>query len=96
MFDINASISMGKVGVYTTDGGGHSIERVAQMAADKIVYISDDAPLPIRDQAQSFKNSIKEILIVYMKEAVEQDRATICTKLRQSGYSELANHLRSL
>ena len=96
MLNIDASISMGNVEVFTSDNGGHSIGQVAQMAANKIIYISKDAPPPIRDQAQSFKDSLREILITYMKMAVDQDRATLCAKLRQNGHSELADNLRSL
>ena len=96
MFDISSSASVGNIEVLTTDNKGHSIEEVAQMAADRILYIADEAPPPIRDQAIAFKNSLKQTLIYYMQQAVEQDRATICAKLRQNGYSDLADNLRSL
>ena len=96
MFDISSSVSVRNIEVLTTDNKGHSIEEVAQMAADRILYIADEAPPPIRDQAIAFKNSLKQTLIYYMQQAVEQDRATICAKLRQNGYSDLADNLRSL
>ena len=96
MFDISASISVGNIEVLTTDNKGHSIEEVAQMAADRILYVADEAPPPIRDQAMAFKDTLKQTLIYYMRQAVEQDRATICAKLRQNGYSDLADNLRSL
>jgi len=96
MFDVSSSVSVGNVDVLTTDNKGHSIEEVAQMAANRILYIADEAPPPIRDQAQAFKDTLKQTLIYYIQQAVEQDRATICAKLRQGGYSELADNLRSL
>ena len=96
MLDVSASISVGNIEVLTTDNKGHSIEEVAQMAADRILYIADEAPPPIRDQAIAFKDTLKQTLIYYMRQAVEQDRATICAKLRQNGYSDLADNLRSL
>ena len=96
MFDISSSVSVRNIEVLTTDNKGHSIEEVAQMAADRILYIADEAPPPIRDQAQSFKDTLKQTLVYYMRQAVEQDRATICAKLRQNGYSDLADNLRSL
>ena len=96
MFDISSSVSVGNIEILTTDNRGHSIEEVAQMAADRILYVADEAPPPIRDQAIAFKNSLKQTLIYYMQQAVEQDRATICAKLRQNGYSDLADNLRSL
>ena len=96
MFDISSSASVGNIEVLTTDNKGHSIEEVAQMAADRILYVADEAPPPIRDQAMAFKDTLKQTLIYYMQQAVEQDRATICAKLRQNGYSDLADNLRSL
>ena len=96
MLDVSASASVGSIDVLTTDNKGHSIEEVAQMAADRILYVADEAPPPIRDQAIAFKDTLKQTLIYYMRQAVEQDRATICAKLRQNGYSDLADNLRSL
>ncbi len=96
MFDISSSVSVGNIEVLTTDNKGHSIEEVAQMAANRILYVADEAPPPIRDQAIAFKDTLKQTLIYYMRQAVEQDRATICAKLRQNGYSDLADNLRSL
>jgi hypothetical protein len=96
MLDVSASASVGNIEVLTTDNKGHSIEEVAQMAADRILYVADEAPSPIRDQAMAFKDTLKQTLIYYMRQAVEQDRATICAKLRQTGYSDLADNLRSL
>ena len=96
MFEVSSSVSVGNIEVLTTDNRGHSIEEVAQMAADRILYVADEAPPPIRDQAMAFKDTLKQTLIYYMLQAVEQDRATICAKLRQNGYSDLADNLRSL
>ena len=96
MFDVSSSVSVGNIEVLTTDNRGHSIEEVAQMAADRILYVADEAPPPIRDQAMAFKDTLKQTLIYYMLQAVEQDRATICAKLRQNGYSDVADNLRSL
>jgi hypothetical protein len=96
MFDISSSVSVGNIDVFTSDNRGHSIEEVAEMAANRILYIADEAPPPIRDQAMAFKDTLKQTLAYYMLQAVEQDRATICAKLRQNGYSDLADNLRSL
>ena len=96
MLDVSASISVGNIEVLTTDNKGHSIEEVSQMAANRILYIADEAPSPILDHAQAFKNTLKQTLIYYMSQAVEQDRAKICAKLMQNGYSELADNLRIL
>ena len=96
MFEIDASISGGEVSVVTTDNRGLSVEEAAQMAVDKILYVAEDAPEPLREQAMAFKDTVREVIVYYMKHAVDQDRATVAARLREAGYSELAKNLRSL
>ena len=96
MFEIDASISMGKVSVITTDNRGLSVEEVAQMAVNKILYVAEDAPEPLREQAKAFKDTVREVIVYHMKHAVDQDRATVAARLREAGYPELAKNLRSL
>lgn len=96
MFDSMAPVLVGAVSVHTTYKRGLTVEEIAKMALNKVVNISEDAPQPIRDQAHAFKNNLEDVLIYYLKMAVQQDRATICAKMRESGYSELAEHIRKL
>ena len=96
MFDIDVSLSVGEVDVITTDNRGLSVEEAAQRAVDKILYVAKDAPEPVREQAMAFKNTVRGVIVYYMQHAVDQDRATIAAKLRESGFPELAKNLRSL
>jgi hypothetical protein len=96
MLDVTASFSVGTVDVTTTDNRGLSVEEVAQRAVDKILYIADEAPEPLREQAATFKDKVHEIIVYYIKHAVDQDRATVAAKLREAGFPELARNLRSL
>ena len=96
MFEIDASISVGEVSVITTDNRGLSVEEVAQMAVNKILYVAEDAPEPLREQAKAFKDTVREVIVYYMKHVVDQDRATVAARLREVGYPELAKNLRSL
>jgi len=75
--------------VHTTSGRGHTPEELADMALDKIMYVSKDANPLIRDQAQAFKGYIRQILVKYLKQAVTSDRTTLANKLRQAGHSDL-------
>ena len=43
MFEVNIG-SVGSVNVVSSDNGGLSNDQIADMAADKIMYISDEAP----------------------------------------------------
>ena len=96
MLTIDASAKTGIVDVVTSDNGGFPLEKVVDMALNKLINVSAGAPAPIRDQAFAFKSNLRDILEFYIKMAVEQDRATVCYKLRKLGHSDLANHLRSL
>ena len=75
--------------VHTTDGRGHTPEELADFAVNKIMYVSKDANPLIRDQAQAFKDYIRQVLVKYLKQAVQSDRTTLANKLRQAGHSDL-------
>jgi hypothetical protein len=79
--------------VHTTSGRGHTPEELADMALDKIMYVSKDANPLIRDQAQAFKGYIRQILVKYLKQAVTSDRTTLANKLREAGHSDLVKLL---
>jgi hypothetical protein len=82
--------------VYTTTNRGHSPEELADMAIEHLMAVSDAAPPQIRIQANEYRNKIHELLVRYMKKAVEQDRLTVCQQLEQSGQADVATILRSL
>ena len=48
MFDVGVSLSVGDVEVVTTNNRGLSVEEAAQMAVNKILYVSKDDPEPLR------------------------------------------------
>ena len=87
---------LGNVGVTTTNNRGHTIEEVAEMATNKLVSISNDAPAPIRVQAHAFKNACKTVIMYYMQEAVKNHMCTVCNQLEQQGHKDLANIIRRL
>jgi hypothetical protein len=68
---------------------GHTPEELADMAIDKIMYVSKDANPLIRDQAEAFKSYIRQVLVKYLKQAVTSDRTTLANKLREAGHSDL-------
>tara|TARA_X000001382_G_scaffold83843_1_gene59320 strand:- start:492 stop:785 length:294 start_codon:yes stop_codon:yes gene_type:complete len=89
MFDLGAG-AVGGVSIVTSDNGGLSNDQIADMAANKIIYISDDAPEPIRLQAEAFKDRVRNLVQYYVELARKEERATICAKVREAGQHELA------
>ena len=79
-----------KVGVATTINRGHTPAEVAKMCADKLVSVSDNAPPPIKDQANAFKKYILNVVEHYMRQAIKSDRVTLYNKFKEAGHEELA------
>lgn len=88
LFDL-ASGDVGSVMVMTTEGRGFTPEEVAERALDKIIYVGSSTHPAIREQAEAFKDSIRQVLVYYMYEAVRSHNVTLVNKFRQAGHPEL-------
>lgn len=87
---------LGGVRVHTTSNRGFTPEEIAERALDKIIYIGEQSHPAIRDQAQTFKASIRDVLIFYLREAQNSERTTIAAKLAVQGQEDLAQLIRRL
>ena len=86
-------VPVGNVFVQTTQSRGWTTEELAARAADKIIYVGDQSHPAVQAQARAFKESVQHVVTFYLKEAVEQDRATIAVRLREAGHPELIHLL---
>lgn len=84
------------VDIHTTNGRGFTPEEVAARCADKLMYVSADAPPAIRDQALAFKAQIERTVAHYMREAIASDRTTVYNALKDAGHPDLAELIRRL
>tara|TARA_R100000306_G_scaffold53597_1_gene50365 strand:- start:1070 stop:1360 length:291 start_codon:yes stop_codon:yes gene_type:complete len=82
--------------VFATTNRGHSPEEMAEMAMNKIMFVSSDAPPAIRDQALAHRENLKDILIFYMNRMAQSERTTIWALLRNQGHRDLAEIIRRL
>jgi len=89
MFDLNVG-SVGAVNIMTSENGGLSNDQIAEMLATKLIYISDDAPEPIRLRAEAFRDKVRNLAQYYIELARKEERASICSKVREAGQIELA------
>jgi hypothetical protein len=85
----NGLNDVGDVMVMTTERRGFTPEEVAERALDKIIFVGSHAHPAIRDQAEAFKDSIRQVLIHYMHEAVRSHNVTLVNKFKQAGHPEL-------
>tara|TARA_R100001224_G_scaffold61763_1_gene36891 strand:+ start:94 stop:384 length:291 start_codon:yes stop_codon:yes gene_type:complete len=89
-------ISIGNLGVQTTNNRGHSVEEIAEMATNKLISISDDADPMVKAQAHAFRDRCKSIIAFYVKEGIQNHICTACNQLEQQGHKDLANIIRRL
>ena len=85
----NGSSDVGSVMVMATEGRGFTPEETAERALDKIIYVGSQAHPAIRDQAEAFKDSIRQVLVYYMHEAVRSHNVTLVNKFKHAGHPEL-------
>lgn len=96
MFTAELKMQPGTVGVVTSNNGGHSPDQVAELCVDKIISISDQTHPAIQQQARAFREQLLSIVAYYIKMGAQQDRATVCAKLREAGFTDLADQIRRL
>ena len=90
MFDLSSG-SVGSVSVVSSDNGGLSNDQIADMLANKLMYISDEAPEPIRLQAEAFRDRVRNLAQYYIELARKEERASICARVREAGQHQLAD-----
>ena len=95
MLDLGSG-TVGSVNIKTSQGGGLTNEQIADLAVDKIVSISDEAPTHVRQQANQFREHLKNVLYHYLLLARREERGTIIQALRSSGQKETAEYIRRL
>jgi hypothetical protein len=91
MTGVNGGGLLGNVKVITTNGRGLNVEELADLALRKLIYIGDNAPPELADQARQFKEQIRVVLIRYMHQAIVSDRTTLWNNLKGAGYKEVAD-----
>jgi len=96
MFDASGNSEIGEVAVFTSTDRGHSPEEMAEMALNKIMLVSEDAPPVIREQALAYKDRLKDILIFYMNRMAQSERTTIWALMKKQGHEDIAEIIRRL
>jgi hypothetical protein len=88
MFD-PISGNVGNVMIQTTQGRGFTPEEIADRALDKIIYVGSQTHPAIREQAEAFRENIRQVLVHYMHEAVRSHNVTLVAKFKKAGHPEL-------
>ena len=89
-------MSVGSVGVRTTNNRGFTPEEVAELCVDRLMIVSNDAPPAIKDQALAHKERMKAVIADYMKQAIQSDRTTVYNAISDAGHKKLAEYIRKM
>ena len=96
MFNVSIESNIGTPTVVTTTDRGMNAEEWAELAVKRIVDVSMDAPMPLREQALAYQNSIKALLIDYFYKVARSERATIKVILEKQGHADIAKNIEDI
>ena len=96
MFNVSVESNIGTPTVVTTDNRGMNAEEWAELAVKRIVSISADTPMPLREQAVAYRAQIKALLIDYFHKVAQSERATIKVILEKQGYADIAKNIEDI
>tara|TARA_R100000773_G_C4217880_1_gene116341 strand:- start:284 stop:574 length:291 start_codon:yes stop_codon:yes gene_type:complete len=96
LISVETGMDVSSVNVMTSDEGGHSSEQITNLAMDKIMRVSDSAPPAIKEQANVFKENIRNVLFQYIELARQEERATIANRMAKAGQTEMADLVRRI
>ena len=91
MISVPGGLAAGAIQVNIAEGRGFTPEELADQAMRKLMFVSDNAPPPIRDQARAFQERLRAIMVHYIAQAARSERTTLYNKLRKAGYPEAAD-----
>ena len=90
MFSVDVKTTMGDVNVQTTQNKGLSPEYWTERIMERLISISDNATPEVKAQAQAFKDNMTQVVLLYLKQAIMSDRATIAGLLDKQGHKDMA------
>lgn len=93
MFSIVTGAGLGDIKANAVSGRGFTPEEVAEQALAKIISVGGNCHPVIRDQAEAFKDQIREVLVHYMYQAVRSNHTTLANRFRAAGHPELVKLL---
>ena len=96
MFSVDVKTTMGDVNVQTTKNKGLSPEYWTERIMERLISISDNADPMVKAQAQAFKDNMAQVVLLYLKQAIMSDRATVAGLLEKQGHKDMAEIIRRL
>lgn len=89
VLSVTASMEVGTVKVVTTSGRGLSPEEITERALERIIYVGGNSHPAIIEQAEAFKDNIRQIVLHAVRNGVVNHNVTLANRLRNAGHPEL-------
>ena len=96
MLSVDTDINVGSVVVNTTENKGLSPEYWTERILERLVSISEGVDPMVKAQAEAFRDSIKQVVLMYIKQAIASDRSTVAGLLDKQGHRDMADIIRRL
>ena len=96
MFSVDVTSNVGDISVKTTNNKGLSPEYWTERILERLVSISDGADPMVKAQAEAFRDAIKQVVLMYIKQAIASDRSTVAGLLDKQGHRDMADIIRRL
>ena len=96
MLNVNIESNIGTPTVITTKNRGMNAEEWAELAVNRIVAVSANAPPQVREQAFEYKKLIKALLIDYFDKVARSERSTAHTIWNEKGMEGLMEYFEDI
>jgi|TARA_R100001086_G_scaffold33002_1_gene14985 hypothetical protein len=87
---------VGDVSVVTSSHSGLSVDHWADRATDKIISVGSNSDPILVEQAKAYRETIKQVIMHYMKEAILSNKTDLIAKLEAIDHKEIGDLLRRL
>lgn len=88
--------SLGVIEAQTTNFGGHPPEFWADRLTEKIVGVSEDNEPHVKEQARAYKEAIRQVCLIYIKNAIKSYKATLIQELMTAGEEKVAEIIKRI
>ena len=88
--------ALGVVEVATTNFGGHPPDYWADRLTEKIVGYSETKEPHINEQAKAYRDAIREVCLIYIKNAINSYKASLIQELIEAGDEDLAKIIKRI
>lgn len=85
------TVSVGSVTVATTDNRGHPPEFYAERITDRLIFIGNEVPEPIKVQAYAYREAMRQVVLDGIRKAILSHHTTLIAQLKKAGMQEAAS-----